>query len=221
MNYITPKKAKKSKYNSKNETLPKNNIKSKKASRHSFSKINKANNNNNTSLKKLLNNNNIEINRICLGINIILTEIISKNKFLPEYSSILKNQNKLFDLKSEPKISLAKYLNRIILYSKIELSTIFVGLIYLNKILEKGLMLTEYNVHKLLCISILIAIKYNEDKISNNEYYSKIFGLSLKVVNYLEYSYLKLLDYKLYVEQQYIKNFYHYINTKIFVDFKI
>ena len=82
-------------------------------------------------------------------------------------------------------------------------------------------MLTEYNVHKLLCISILIAIKYNEDKISNNEYYSKIFGLSLKLVNHLEYSYLKLLDYKLYVEQQYIKNFYHYINTKIFVDFKI
>ena len=219
MNYITPKKTKKSKYNSKNETLPKSNLKSKKSSRYSFAKINKANNN--TSLKKLLNNNNKEINRICLGINFILTEIISKNKFLPEYSSILKNQNKLFDLKSEPKISINKYLNRIILYSKIELSTIVVGLIYFNRILEKGLMLTEYNVHKLLCISILIAIKYNEDKISNNEYYSKIFGLSLKLVNHLEYSYLKLLDYKLYVEQQYIKNFYHYINTKIFVDFKI
>ena len=221
MNYITPKKTKKSKYNSTNKTLPKNHKNSKRISRHSVEKSTKSKEKS-QSLKKLLNNNKIEMTKICFGVNVILTEIISKNKFLPQYSDILQNQRKnIFNLKSQPKITISDFLNRIILYSKIEISTLILSLIYLNKILEKGLLLTEYNVHKLLCISILIAIKYNEDKISNNNYYAQIFGLSLKEMNNLENSYLNLIDYKLYIDQEFVKNFCNYIYEKIFVEFNI
>ena len=221
MNYITPKKTKKSKYSSTNKTLPKNHKNSKRISRHSVEKSTKSKEKS-QSLKKLLNNNKIEMNKICFGVNVILTEIISKNKFLPQYSDILQNQRKnIFNLKSQPKITISDFLNRIILYSKIEISTLILSLIYLNKILEKGLLLTEYNVHKLLCISILIAIKYNEDKISNNNYYAQIFGLSLKEMNNLENSYLNLIDYKLYIDQEFVKNFCNYIYEKIFVEFNI
>ena len=89
-------------------------------------------------------------------------------------------------------------------------------MLYLNKILESNLFLTDFNVHKLLSISILIAIKYNEDKISNNRYYGDIFGLTLKEINSLEFSYLKLLDFKLFVEYNYIKKFFNFVYKKIF-----
>ena len=134
MNYITQKKTKKSKYNSTNKTLPKNHKNSKRISRHSVEKSTKSKEKS-QSLKKLLNNNKIEMTKICFGVNVILTEIISKNKFLPQYSDILQNQRKnIFNLKSQPKITISDFLNRIILYSKIEISTLILSLIYLNKI---------------------------------------------------------------------------------------
>ena len=165
---------------------------------------------------KLLNNN-IAMNKIIIGINNILSEIIRKNKVLPIYPYVLKKQkNDIFSLKKEPNITLISFLKRIIKYSGIECSTLFLSLLYLNKILESNLFLTDFNVHKLLSISILIAIKYNEDKISNNRYYGDIFGLTLKEINSLEFSYLKLLDFKLFVEYNYIKKFFNFVYKKIF-----
>ena len=165
----------------------------------------------------ILNNDKEQIYKICEGINNILSEIISVNKLISIYSNILKNQkNDIFSLENKPNISLTSFLSRIIIYSKLEYSTLCLGLIYLNKVIENNLFLTDFNVHKLLSASILIAIKYNEDKISNNDYYAQIFGLSLNELNQLEYQFLILMDFNLYVEQKFMKKFLKYIYKKIF-----
>ena len=165
----------------------------------------------------ILNNDKEQIYKICERINNILSEIISINKLISIYSNILKKQkNDIFSLKNKPNISLASFLSRIIIYSKLEYSTLCLGLIYLNKVIENNLFLTDFNVHKLLSTSILIAIKYNEDKISNNDYYAQIFGLSLNELNQLEYQFLILMDFNLYVEQKFMKKFLKYIYKKIF-----
>ena len=162
-------------------------------------------------------NDEEQIYKISEGINKILSEIISVNKLTSKYSIIIKKQkNDLFSLKNKPNISLTSFLSRIIIYSKLEYSTLCLGLIYLNKVIESNLFLTEFNVHKLLSASILIAIKYNEDKISNNDYYAQIFGLSLNEINQLEYSFLCLIDFNLYVEHKFMKKFLKYIYKKVF-----
>lgn len=214
MDFITPKKNKKKlKEKSNKKTLSK---------KISYDKAPNTKDNSKSLRKLLFNKNKLEMNQIIIGIQIILSEIISKNKFLPEYPIIIKEQKRnIFSLQLKPKISISNFLKRIIDHSKIEISTLIIGLIYLNKILEKGLFLTDFNVHKLLSISILIAIKYNEDIISFNYYYAQVFGLTLKDVNFLELSFLKKLDFNLYINDQYIKQFVTYIYGKIFAEFKV
>ena len=219
MNNITPKKIKdKSNSYSKKKQSSKNVKKSskKKHNRTSSSKITKTKY---LSLKSLsLNPDNKHIYEICEGIDKILSEIISKNKNLCSYENILsKQKDNIFSLKKIPKITITNFLRRIIAYADIECSTLFLSIVYLHKILEKCLFLTEYNVHKLLSISILIAIKYNEDKISNNTYYGKVFGLTIKDVNFLEYSYLQLLDFNVFIKHRHIKKFFDFLYQKIFV----
>ena len=217
-NLITPiKKKKKSKEYSLNKILhKKDETKIKSKSKYSYNK-NPKRKEGIINIKYFKLNDEEQIYKISEGINKILSEIISINKLTSKYSIILKKQkNDLFSLENKPNISLTSFLSRIIIYSKLEYSTLCLGLIYLNKVIENNLFLTEFNVHKLLSASILIAIKYNEDKISNNDYYAQIFGLSLYEINQLEYSFLCLIDFNLYVEQKFMKKFLKYIYKKIF-----
>ena len=219
MNFITPEKIKeKSNSYSKSKPQSKSVKDLKKTSKHSFKIIPIEKNVKNHSLRKLLlTNDTKEIYRICEGLNMILSEIISKNKLLLTYSSIIIRQKEnIFSLKKKPSISITSYLRRIIMYSRIEMSTLFLSIVYLHKILEKNLFLTDYNVYKLLSISILISLKYNEDKISNNTFYAQVFGISLRDVNSLEYSYLKLLDFCVFIDHQSIKQFFNYLYRRIY-----
>ena len=76
-------------------------------------------------------NDEEKIYKISKGINRILSEIISINKLIPKYSKILEKQKKdIFSLKNKPNISLTSFLSRIIMYSKLEYSTLCLGLIY-------------------------------------------------------------------------------------------
>ena len=146
MNFITPEKIKeKSNSYSKSKPQSKSVKDLKKTSKHSFKIIPIEKNVKNHSLRKLLlTNDTKEIYRICEGLNMILSEIISKNKLLLTYSSIIIRQKEnIFSLKKKPSISITSYLRRIIMYSRIEMSTLFLSIVYLHKILEKNLFLTD------------------------------------------------------------------------------
>lgn len=216
-NLITPiKKKKNSKEYSLNKYSHKKDEKIKVKSKYSYDK-NPKRKIRSLNIKYFTLNDEEKIYKISKGINRILSEIISINKLIPKYSKILEKQKKdIFSLKNKPNISLTSFLSRIIMYSKLEYSTLCLGLIYLNKVTHNHLILTDFNIHKLLSTSILIAIKFNEDKISNNDYYAQIFGLSLNEINQLEYSFLLLIDFNLFVEEKFIKKFLKHIYSKIF-----
>ena len=65
--------------------------------------------------------------------------------------------------------------------------------------------MTIFNVHRLISISIIVAIKLLEDKYFTNKYYSKICGIDLSLLNQLEYEFICGLNFNLYIE----KNFYY------------
>ena len=141
------------------------------------------------------------------NISISLLNLISENKLKKNFKHLLKKQkNLIFNLKQIPKISVGDFIYRITYYSKIEDSTLISGLILLDRYCKKQkIILTIFNVHRLISISIIVAIKLLEDKYFTNKYYSKICGIDLSLFNQLEYEFICGLDFNLCIE----KNFYY------------
>ncbi len=142
----------------------------------------------------------------------ILNTIISTNK----KEKIKKSTNSPFNHDQVPKISIFDYLLRIKKYSGIENSTLIIALIYIDRICyKKGIILNKYNIHKILFSSILIAIKYNEDKIYDNLFFSKIAGVSVAELKILEQTFLKIINYELFVSDGLYKKYYNSLNNDI------
>ena len=137
------------------------------------------------------------------SISSALTTILEGNEKLENYKEILKKQSKMvFSAKSIPNISIKDYLIRIQTYSGIETSTLILSLILIDQICRKSdLVLTYYNIHRILFCSVLIAIKYNEDFYYDNKFYSEIAGVKLKELKVIEYTFLELNDFNVYVNK--------------------
>lgn len=141
-----------------------------------------------------------------------LHQLISSNRSKAIYKQRLSLQNKqVFTSKSMPKISIGDYIARIKKYTKLEDSTLVISLIYIDRACKnKKLFLTELNIHRIIIASIIVAIKYNEDKFYSNVYYAKIGGLNLEQMNCLESEFLNFIEFSLFVDtkvyEKYEKN---------------
>ena len=145
------------------------------------------------------------------SISEILTTILEENKKLDNYKDILKSQNEMiFSSNSIPNISIKDYLIRIQTYSCIEKSTLVLALILIDHLNKKSeLILTYYNIHRILFGAILISIKLNEDSYYDNKFYSQIAGVSMKELKMIEYTFIELNNFNVFVDnneyEQYIK----------------
>jgi hypothetical protein len=149
------------------------------------------------------------------NISSIIESLIEENKNLLDYQEKLNIQKQLIFNKDElPTISIKNYLFRIQLFSEAEDNTLIISLIFLDKICDTAsIILTEYNVHRLLFISVLIAIKYNEDLVFELDCYSKIAGMTKKEINKLEHKFLELIKFEVFVHKQIFEKYKSYINN--------
>ena len=130
--------------------------------------------------------------------NIIGNTIEKSVKYEQKLSQI--ELNKSFE---EPKISITKYIRRLIKHSNPEPSTLILAVIYFDRICNNGkINLCYSNVYKLILISLVLAIKYNEEYFESNEFYGKVGGLKIKSINKLEIHALKVLNFNLYVKEE-------------------
>ena len=121
---------------------------------------------------------------------------------------------KPFLMRNIPPISIKDYLERLCKYSKIDTSTIILILIYIDRICNiQKFKLTYYNVYKLILASMIIAIKYNEDEYYSNKFYSKLGGVSISEIIFLEYNFLSLIHYNLFVNNELFKKYNEYISS--------
>jgi len=152
------------------------------------------------------------------SISSALTTILEENKKLDNYKEIVKKQSKMiYSASSIPNISINDYLIRIQTYSNIEKSTLILTLIQIDQICKKAdIILTYYNIHRLLFAAVLISIKYNEDSYYDNKFYSEIAGVKLKELKMMEYTFLELNDFNVFVNdedyEQYRKNLEEFNN---------
>jgi hypothetical protein len=136
-----------------------------------------------------------KIIKLARSISDILTKIISR----PIKNLKKKSLRDSFTGKSIPNISLYDYIIRILNYTEIEENTIISSLIYID-MFDKKKQITKFNVHRIFFCSILISLKYNEDIIYKNEYYAQVAGISLNELNTIEYEFISLLNFNLYID---------------------
>ena len=122
----------------------------------------------------------------------------SKNKNVKKNDNLT---NDIFNTISIPEISIYDYIIRIISYSNCDENILISSLVYFDKI-GKIKKITYSNVYKILFTSILLSLKYNEDEIYNNEYYSQIAGVSKYELKQMEYEYFVLLNFNLHIEEE-------------------
>ena len=159
-----------------------------------------------------LNPENIDLIK---SISKALTIILEENKQSDNYKDIIEKQNKMiFSSKTIPNISIYDYLIRIQFYSGIEKSTLIFSLILIDHICKNAdIILTYYNIHRILFGSILISIKINEDSIYDNKFYAEIAGVKLKELNVIEYTFFKLNNFNVLVSTKEYKKYKNYLES--------
>ena len=121
---------------------------------------------------------------------------------------------KPFISKKIPSVSIKSYLERLAKYSKIENNTLLLILIYIDKVCDiNKIRLNYFNIHKMILASMLVAIKYNEDDYYSNSFYAKVGGVSKSEIDVLEYEFLVLIEFNLYVSDDLFLKYYDYIKN--------
>jgi hypothetical protein len=78
------------------------------------------------------------------------------------------------------------------------------SLVIIEKILleNNSLKLTERNIHRVLFTSIVISVKFVDDKFYKNKYYASVGGVPLSTLNELEEAMLGLLNYHCPIDEE-------------------
>jgi hypothetical protein len=164
-----------------------------------------------TILKEIISEN-INVNKKNVNKKNVNKKNSDSKKF--QIKDKLSNDEKIFDSKEIPQISLKKYLSRILKYAKPQPSSIIISLILIDKICEHSkINLNQKNIHKIFLTSIIIAIKYNEDEYFTNNYYSKVGGILEKELFHLEYTFLKILNFNVFIDETIYENYYNKLDN--------
>ena len=126
------------------------------------------------------------------------------------------NKSDIFYLNHFPPISIEDYINRIYKGTKMNISTLILSIIYIDRFCEtNGYILSLNNVHRILLAACLLSLKFNEDVNIDAQYYANIAGVPINDLNNLEcYLYVKL-KFSLFVEYDFYQKYFEYFSKSI------
>jgi hypothetical protein len=155
-----------------------------------------------------------------------ITEVKEPSNLIKAISEVLKdtceqsqlNRNekliliKPFMTKKRFNISIYEYLNHLYKYSQASEEIFIIMLIYIDRLkTNRKICLNYFNIYKLILASFVTAIKFNSDEYYPLEYYAKSGGISQKEMATLEYEFISLLDFKLFVDQKLFDKYLKYL----------
>lgn len=128
----------------------------------------------------------------------------------------------LFERELVPEISLHYYLVRIdyYLFQREEMAdklSLWTGtFILLERFTEMtNTTLNWHNIHTLIAISALVALKTTKDKPYDNYFSAHVFGFELQHCNELEKKFLFLIGYRCSISKQQYMNFIHHFSSGV------
>jgi len=123
---------------------------------------------------------------------------------------------KLFDCaRVVPSMTIESYLERMADHFYCSDACFVLALVYIDRVMTSlpGFMVTSLNVHKLALASVLMAIKFHEDNQYSNSYYAKVGGVKPQELIRLERELLRLLDWRVSVEENEYSEYNKYLRT--------
>lgn len=154
-------------------------------------------------------------NQIIIAVASNLNDIIEENKaMIPSqiYDSNFINQD-IFYLNNIPNITLLTYINHLVKYTKMDISSLIIAVIYIDTFCSKyKYILTMNNIYRLLLAACILSLKFNEDITIDSNAYAVIAGVSRKDLNALEVQLYVLLEYKLFVDEFLYQQYYTYFS---------
>lgn len=141
-----------------------------------------------------------------------ILEIIDENiKLMPKAIEDQYSSGDIFKLDDKPPITLFEYVVRIVKHTKMEISSLVIGAIYIDRFCEnKKYILTYDNVYKLILTSFLLTFKFNEDIKIDMKIYSEIVGVSAGNIRELEIFMYEGMDYRLYIDTDLYNIYFNY-----------
>ena len=102
-----------------------------------------------------------------------------------------------------PNISITNFINELFKSKIIDKESFDEVILYtvniMNLLKIKGLYLNNLNSHRIILILLLISCKIHNDLHYDNSKWARHTGLTLKVINIMEITILKLLEFNLYI----------------------
>lgn len=143
-------------------------------------------------------------------------EIFIQDLFTSVSNLIHKKGNPTcFELNRVPKLSLDKYIARVVNYVPCTVEAYIIAVAYLHRISNTyPWVINKYSVHTLFVTSLLIACKYHDDIFHNNKFYAQVGGISTLILNKLELEFLKYISFECYISINEFKQFSHILNFK-------
>ena len=155
------------------------------------------------------------IKSITQNLKIIIKENIHNNQM-----KYVKHD--IFYISRLPSISLEDYINRIYKNTKMNISSLILSVIYIDRFCElNGYIISLKNIHRILLSACLLSIKFNEDINLNTKYYSHVAGISINDLNNLEFYLIVKLEFSLFVDVELYKKYFDYFCTFNSTDSKI
>ena len=124
----------------------------------------------------------------------------------------------IFYISRQPSISIEDYINRIFKNTKMNISTLIMSIIYIDRFCElNGYILSKKNIHRIILTACLLSMKFNEDVNVNTNYYASVAGIPVKDLNNLEFYLIVKLEFSLFVDyniyQKYLEYFCKFTNS--------
>lgn len=137
-----------------------------------------------------------------------LKEIIKANIHNNQMKYI---KHDIFYIGRQPSISLEDYINRIFKNTKMNISSLIISVIYIDRFSElNGYILSLKNIHRILLTACLLSIKFNEDVNVNTKYYANVAGIPVQDLNNLEFYLIVKLKFSLFVDYDTYQKYYEY-----------
>ena len=176
-----------------------------------ISKETEANSSNNASFENQCPISSNLKNHIISAIVSNLKDIIKENQKNNKNKLILKDN--IFYLEHLPPISLEKFIQHLVKYTQMNISTLILAVIYMDEFCEKyKYILTLNNIYRLILISVFIGLKYNEDIYVNEKSYASIAGVSVEDLKYLEFQMCLALDFSFFVKSELYQQYFVYFS---------
>ena len=117
----------------------------------------------------------------------------------------------LFYIGRNPPISIEDYINRIYKMTKMNISSLILSVIYIDRFSElNGYILSMKNIHRIILAACLLSIKFNEDINISPKYYAEVAGIPVYDLNNLEIYLCVKLKFSLFVSCDIYQNYYEY-----------